>query len=148
MTEQEARAAIVAEARKWIGARWHHGARVRYVACDCGMLIADVFDAAGAVAFQPIGPYSRQHPLHSSEERFLAVVECYAKEIEGQPLPGDIVVWRFGRAFSHGGIVVDWPWVIHAYTGEGVVLCDTSMSHLSRRAVKFFSVFGGEHHGR
>lgn len=143
MTEWEAREAIVLEARKWAGARWHHGARVRYKACDCGMFLADVFDAVGLVKFNDIGPYSRQHPLHRNDERFLAVVEGYAHEIDGPPKPGDIAVWRFGRTFSHGGIVIVWPRVIHAYVGEGVCEADVSMCHLARRPVRFFSVFGG-----
>ncbi|MGH6984585.1 MAG: hypothetical protein ACREEI_10205 [Stellaceae bacterium] len=39
-------------------------------------------------------------------------------------LPADIALWRFGRCFSHGAIVVDWPVVIHAYLGRGCVLED------------------------
>ena len=30
-------------------------------------------------------------------------------------LPGDIVVWRYGRTFAHGGIVTGWPMVVHAF---------------------------------
>lgn len=30
------------------------------------------------------------------------------------PLPGDLVLWRFGRAFAHGAIVAAWPRIIHA----------------------------------
>ncbi len=39
----------------------------------------------------------------------------HAREIEGRPLPGDVVLWRFGRCYSHGAIVIEWPTVIHAY---------------------------------
>ena len=40
------------------------------------------------------------------------------------PQPADFVVFRFGRTFSHGAIVVEWPIVIHAYIPHGVLLSD------------------------
>jgi|SRR5579872_717175 len=67
-------------------------------------------------------------------------------------LPADIALWRFGRCFSHGAIVVDWPIVIHAYLGRGCVLEDAAKAEwLSRigegrdaqarlRPVKFFTL--------
>ena len=67
-------------------------------------------------------------------------------------LPADIVLWRFGRCFSHGAIVVDWPIVIHAYLGRGCMLEDAGKAEwLSRigegrdalarhRPVKFFTL--------
>jgi cell wall-associated NlpC family hydrolase len=42
------------------------------------------------------------------------------------PAPADIALWRFGRCYSHGAIVIDWPLVIHAYAGRGCVLEDAS----------------------
>jgi hypothetical protein len=33
-------------------------------------------------------------------------------------------VFRFGRTYSHGAIVVEWPIVIHAYIPHGVLLSD------------------------
>src|SRR5579864_4635628 len=42
------------------------------------------------------------------------------------PLPADLALWRFGRCFSHGAIVVDWPLVIHAYAGRGCVMEDAA----------------------
>ncbi len=67
-------------------------------------------------------------------------------------LPGDIALWRFGRCFSHGAIVVDWPIVIHAYLGRGCALEDAAsaawLSHIGEgrnaqpklRPVKFFTL--------
>ena len=64
------------------------------------------------------------------------------------PKPADIALWRFGRCFSHGAIVIDWPLVIHAYAGKGCVLEDASRARwlaqrgergtLSPRPVKIF----------
>ncbi len=36
--------------------------------------------------------------------------------------PGDIVLWKFGRCFSHGAIIVEWPTIIHAYVGQRCTL--------------------------
>ena len=71
-------------------------------------------------------------------------------------LPGDIALWRFGRCFSHGAIVVDWPVVIHAYLGRPCVLEDAAkavwLSHVGEsgeagnrpRPRRFFSYWGRE----
>jgi cell wall-associated NlpC family hydrolase len=45
-------------------------------------------------------------------------------EIDAIPQPGDFVVFRFGRTYSHGAIVVEWPIVIHSYIPHGVLLSD------------------------
>ena len=75
-------------------------------------------------------------PLASLEPR---------NDVEG-PLPADIALWRFGRCFSHGAIIIDWPLVIHAYAGRGCVLEDVSRARWlmqlgergATRPVKFF----------
>ena len=71
-------------------------------------------------------------------------------EIAAAPLPADIALWRFGRCFSHGAIVIGWPIVIHAYAGKGCILEDASrarwLSQIGERGsaqprpVKFFSI--------
>jgi cell wall-associated NlpC family hydrolase len=38
--------------------------------------------------------------------------------------PADFIVFQFGRTFSHGAIVVEWPLIIHAYIPHGVTLAD------------------------
>jgi hypothetical protein len=45
-------------------------------------------------------------------------------EIQTPPQPADFIVFRFGRTFSHGAIVVEWPIVIHSYIPHGVLLSD------------------------
>ena len=50
-----------------------------------------------------------------------------SEEVE-TPEPGDMAVWKIGRAYAHGAIVVGWPLVIHAYQPEGrVVESDISL---------------------
>jgi cell wall-associated NlpC family hydrolase len=69
----------------------------------------------------------------------------YTREIEGPPQPGDIALFKFGRVFSHGAVVVAWPRLIHAYWAIGVVWGDAALHPLKRREVRFFTPFGEAH---
>jgi hypothetical protein len=51
------------------------------------------------------------------------------------------VIFKFGRTFSHGAIVVDWPIIIHSYIPHGVLLSDAERDgELIGREIKFFEV--------
>ena len=118
MTDVEARqrAAIVAEARSWIGTPYHNCADIKGVGVDCGMLIVRVFVDAGLCApFDP-RPYPADWHLHRGEERYLGFVFDRCCEVE-KPQPGDVMVLRFGRCYSHGGIVTTAAplTIVHAY---------------------------------
>ena len=102
--DSEQRAAILAEARSWIGTPYHHMADIKGVGVDCAMILVRVFCDLGLVApFDP-RPYTRDWHLHRGEERYLAALLERA-HLVARPEPGDIVVFRYGRCFSHGGIV-------------------------------------------
>lgn len=134
---------IIEEAKRWIGAVWHHAACVPYVAADCGMILIDIYEKCGLLPQRPnVDMYPRDWALHRDEERYLGVCQAHMQEVDA-PLPGDIAVWKIGRCFSHGAIVVDWPMIIHADVVDGVVFADASTGHLSAREVKFFSLFDG-----
>jgi NlpC/P60 family putative phage cell wall peptidase len=120
------RAAVVAEARSWLGTPYHHAARLKGVGCDCLTLIAEVFARAGIVPPVELPHYPPDWHLHRGAERYVEGVLRHAAEVKGPPLPGDVVLWRFGRAFSHGAIAIDWPLVIHAYVGQRVQIEDAS----------------------
>jgi len=145
------REAVIAEAVTWLGTPYHHHGRIKGVGADCAMFPVEVYAAAGILAQDPdIGPYPAQWHLHHDEERYLAAVRLRAAEIDGPPSPGDFAVWKFGRCFSHGGIVIAWPRIIHALMGVGVVLDDAAINQTFRHAdgspreVRFFSLFGEE----
>jgi cell wall-associated NlpC family hydrolase len=113
------RAAVVAEARKWVGTPYHNCADIKGVGVDCGMLLVRVFVDTGLVApFDP-RPYPSDWYLHRSEERYLGFISARVTELLAvvAPRPGDIVVMRFGRCYSHGGIVTRTaPFtMVHAY---------------------------------
>ncbi|MFD2234833.1 NlpC/P60 family protein [Phaeospirillum tilakii] len=122
MTDLEAsqRAAVVAEARSWLGTPYHERGRVKGAGVDCAMLPAEIYAGLGLIGPQDPGYYPPDWHLHRGVERYLAAVERVARLVDA-PLPGDLVMYRFGRAFAHGAIVTGWPTIIHAVKGLGVI---------------------------
>jgi cell wall-associated NlpC family hydrolase len=145
MTEAETRAAIVAEALTWLDTPYHHHARIKGVGVDCAQLPAAIFQAVGLVPdLQP--EYSPQWMMHRDEERYLEWVRPYTREITREELlPGDFVMWKFGRAYSHSAIVIDAPVVIHAVNlARRVELGDMDRdADLLSRPALYFSLFAG-----
>lgn len=140
MPSDQIRSAIVAEAQSWLGTPYHHAARVKGAGVDCAQILIAVYEAAANMP--PIDPaeYPRDWMLHRSEERFLSYVLTRAKKV-ASPKPGDVALYKFGRCFAHGAIVVDWPTVIHADSKVGeVVMADGTQGRLAGREVKFYSV--------
>lgn len=138
------RSSVVAEARKWIGTPYHHQADVLGSGVDCGMLLVRVFVDTGLCdPFDP-RPYANDWMLHRSEERYLGFVFDRTKEVTS-PQPGDVVVYRFGRCYSHGGIVTaaNPLIIIHALKAAKQVIEEEVMTSVALsnpcRAPRFFS---------
>jgi cell wall-associated NlpC family hydrolase len=140
------RAAVVAEARSWIGTPYHNCADIKGVGVDCGMLLVRVFvDLKLCLPFDP-RPYPIDWHLHRSEERYLGFVFDRSAET-ATPLPGDVAVFRYGRCYSHGGIVTKATplRIVHAFYQTRMVIEDD----VSRNAVladparkpRFFSLW-------
>jgi NlpC/P60 family putative phage cell wall peptidase len=136
----DARAAIVAEAQTWLGTPFHHQGRVKGAGVDCAMLLAEIYHRCGLVPYVDPGYYPPDWHLHRDAERYLEKLMPYAHELAGPPAPGDVAVFRYGRTFSHGAIVIAWPRLIHAYWQRGVVWGDATLYPLAARPVKFFGV--------
>jgi cell wall-associated NlpC family hydrolase len=144
MSEHQERALVIAEARSWIGTPYHTQGDVKRAGVDCGMLLVRVFVDCGLVApFDP-RPYPNDWFLHRSEEKYLGFVFDHAKEVES-PFPGDVMVFRYGRCYSHGAIVTHAAplKIIHAYQPAGIVLEETVERNPAlsdpRRKPKFLS---------
>lgn len=136
------RASIVAEAESWLRTPYHHRAHLKGVGVDCAWLLIEVYASLGMIERFDPGEYPMDWMMHRDEERYLHWVEQYGRRVD-VPQPGDIAVWRFGRTFSHGAIVTEWPRVIHAYRRNGMVLYgDGSQGDLAHRELRFYSLFG------
>lgn len=144
MNESSWREAIVAEALTWEGTPYHHRARVKGVGVDCAQYPAAVYHAVGLVPdLRP--QYDSEWFLHRDEELYLEWVRPHAREISREELaPGDFVIWKFGRTFSHGAIVIEPPVVIHAVmAGRAVIRADMDRDEeLRTRPALFFTLFG------
>lgn len=139
------RADVVAEALSWERTPYHSRARIKGVGVDCAQFPAAVYHAVGLIPdLRP--EYSPQWMLHRDEEQFLSWVTPYAREIGRDALgPGDFVIWKFGRTFSHGGIVIDPPDIIHAViAGGAVVRGNMDRDGELQRPARFFTLFGGD----
>lgn len=122
--EQEQRAAFVEAARSWVGTPYHHMGRIKGIGVDCATLIAEAAHEAGLIPKVEIGFYSTQWNLNQTDETYMRVIKEHMREFPGPPLPGDIVVWKFGRTYSHGAIVIKWPIIVHAIIGQKCLLDD------------------------
>jgi cell wall-associated NlpC family hydrolase len=145
MTEAEERAAIVAEALSWSATPYHERAMIKGVAADCALFPFATYLAVGKIPADTEPPeYSSQSMLHEDREHYLGWVRQYAREIERDAvLPGDFAIFRYGRSYSHGAIVIDLPEVIHAVIrGNGVIIGNIDRdTDLATRKVKFFTLF-------
>jgi cell wall-associated NlpC family hydrolase len=123
-TVAAARASVVAAARSFIGTPYHHHGQLKGVGTDCATTIVLVYREAGFTVADP-GQYPQQFFLHRNRELFLEEVEKYAHRVE-VPQLGDLVVFKIGRVYAHGAIVVDpgWPTIVHADAGAGQVIED------------------------
>lgn len=138
----EQRANIVRAAKEWIGTPYHHHGRVKNAGADCAMFPLSVYQECGVLPadYQP-PEYSVQWHLHRTEELYLKEINQFVNEIAGPPAPADFVVFRFGRTYSHGGIVIDWPIIIHAYIPHGVLLSNALRDgELLGRPHRFFEL--------
>lgn len=154
MTEEEGRAALVVEGRTWLGTPYHHGAAVRGSGVDCARVLAEAYFGSGIVERFDILPYRHDWHLHRNEERYLEIVERYLRRAddtedpyEQRPgfvgLPGDILVWRVGRTFSHGALITEWPYILHAYFPSRMVEeVDIRGTPMAERPMRVYSYWG------
>lgn len=124
--EAAERAQVVAAAREWVKTPWKHRSAVLGHGIDCARHLLETGVRSGMVERFDPSFYTRDWHWHRDEERFLDVVRAHASEVgEGQAtikergrefsvLPGNVLIWKNGRTFSHGGVVSEWPMVVHA----------------------------------
>lgn len=147
ITEEEQREAVIQEAMTWLRTPHHNGARMKGHGVDCGQFPIAVYSACGLIPPITTDPYPPDFHMHKDREWYLEIVNTWGRELpEGAPLKkADFVLYKIGRIFSHGAIVIDWPHIIHAYVMQGVTLADGLQGHLGSKhvkGVKFFRLRG------
>lgn len=137
-TEAELRGRIVAEARTWIGTKWHHEARVKGAGVDCAQFLIAVYSGVGLIPAFSTDHYPADWHLHRDEPRFLATLVDYCVGV-AMPEPGDIIMFRFGRHAAHGAIYAGNNLIFHAWRDEGrVTVSDLSNSPLALRVHGYY----------
>jgi cell wall-associated NlpC family hydrolase len=142
-TEADLRNRIIGEALLWDLTPYHTHARVLGVGVDCAQLPAAVYE--GAAVIPHLEPeYSSQWMQHRDEELYLEEIRRWSREIKVEAAqPADLLVWKFGRTFSHSGIIIASGVVLHAWARAGrVVRSDLETEEeLKHRECKAFTVF-------
>jgi cell wall-associated NlpC family hydrolase len=150
--EARGRAAFIDEALSWIGTPFRDCADIKGPngAVDCAMLLVrSAVDSGRIPPFDP-RPYSPRWLVHRSEEKFVGWLEKLGACEVASPRVGDIVLWRFGRTFSHGAVLVNSEEVAHAYGAAGMALVSRLDEPLLRylpvrnipRPVRYFDLWG------
>lgn len=122
-TLEDRRIQVCAEALTWLGTPYHHHAGVKGSGVDCGMLLVRVFGACGLVPAElDPGTYSPDWHMHRGEEKFAQWCERFGVlQLAGAMLPGDVLLYRFGRTYSHGAIYLGNAELVHARRKAGRV---------------------------
>lgn len=121
--EKSKRDEVVKEALSWIGTPYHHRGSVKGIGADCAMMPYMVYRKTVLIPEIEIENYPHDWHLNREAERYLKYLTDHGTEVE-TPLPGDFVIFQFGRCFSHGAVVINWPVVVHAFIKIGTILED------------------------
>lgn len=142
-----ARAQIIAEARTWLGTKWHHQASLKGVGCDCIGLVAGVALACGIAEAQAfyvdweILGYGR----HPDPQMLMRACDRYLdRKADLTAEPADILVMRFEREPQHFGIVTDTTprTMIHSLAGARKVVEHRIDELWQSRVVRVYSFRG------
>ena len=149
MQEAEQRQAVIDEAMTWLKTPHHNGAAIKGAGVDCGQFPLKVFESVGLIPPTETQRYSPQFALNKNEEWYLDYCLRLGKELPAGVMPkkGDFALYRVGRVFSHGAIVIDWPLIIHSYVGVGVTIDHGDKGWMAKnkdgsdRPIKFFTLW-------
>lgn len=141
---QEQRDKIVAEAHTWVGTPYRGWSCMKGCGADCGQLLYGIYRNCGLLPELNLPKdYSIQVAQHRASTEYVDLVAAHMREItEAEVLPGDVVLYKLGLAYAHGGLIVSWPeYVIHAIAHSGVVAHHAAS--FKRAARRFFTLKTG-----
>lgn len=135
-------AAVVAEARRWIGTPYVHQASVRGTGADCLGLLRGVWRALNGPEPQAIPPYTPDWGEVRGQEDLITAGRRWLAAAGPVLAAGDVLVFRMrdGAVAKHVGILAEageMPTFLHAYSGHGVVESPFSEPWARRVAARF-----------
>ena len=116
------RAALITEARSWIGTPFVARAAVKGAGCDCvGLLNACRAYALGK-PLEAMPPYSWDFAANLDQDRIRDTAARLLVPV-ATPQPGDVLIfrWRTCEAWSHAALISGDGVMIHAIPPRGVV---------------------------
>lgn len=115
------RAAIVAEARSWLGTPFMHQGRLKGVAVDCAGLVIGVARELG-LPIVDVGGYGRIPQRAQLEAELAAQMDPVALRELGA---GDVILLRIEREPQHLAIVSELEPLsaVHAFNQKGLARC-------------------------
>lgn len=137
-------AAVVAEARAWIGTPYVHQASTRGAGTDCLGLIRGVWRALKGDEPEPVPAYTPDWGEAGSDELLARVAARHLRRVAPRTAlaPGQVLLFRMqrGAVAKHLGIVAEAgesPSFVHAYDRHGVVESPLSQPWRMRIAARF-----------
>lgn len=136
-------AAIISEARLWIGTPYLHQASVRGAGTDCLGLLRGVWRSVFGEEPETVPAYTADWAEPSRQE---VLLEAAHRRLVPKPVQeaqiGDVLLFRMreGSIAKHLGLqseTGDHPRFIHAYTGYGVIESSLSTPWQRRIAARF-----------
>ncbi|MCW2307886.1 NlpC/P60 family protein [Rhodobium gokarnense] len=122
-TSTVTRAAIVAEARAWIGTPYRHQASRKGVGCDCLGLVRGVWRALYGSEPEDVPAYTADWAEAGGTDTLLAAAERHLVTIDVAAAgAGDVVLfrWRPHLPAKHAAILVGPGRIVHAHEGRSV----------------------------
>jgi cell wall-associated NlpC family hydrolase len=143
-SEADERKAVIAEARSWLHTPWRHACNIKGEAVDCAMFLLESFVRPGIFPRFDPRPYPRDWFMHHSEERFIGwILKFGGVEIPvNKAQPGDVIMYKLGRCYAHGAVLVAPKLVIHSYArNKQVILTETFDPTLATRSPRAFDMW-------
>jgi len=138
------RAAIVAEARDWIGTPYRHQASLKGVGCDCLGLVRGVWRACVGEEPETPPPYAPDWAEARGEEALATAALRHLVPVALSGFkPGDVLLfrWRDGFVAKHVAIVASARTMIHAH--DGAAVCEIALAPWWRRRLAYAFRFPG-----
>ncbi len=138
------RAAIVAEARGWIGTRYRHQASVKGIGCDCLGLVRGVWRNCIGQEPEAPPPYAPDWAEARGEEALASAALRHLVPVDGDAFgAGDVLLfrWRAGCVAKHAAIASGEGTMIHAH--EGASVCEVALAPWWQRRLAYAFRFPG-----
>ena len=138
------RAAIVAEARAWIGTPYRHQASLKGVGCDCLGLVRGVWRALVGDEPQAAPPYSRDWAEAAGEETLALAARAHLIEVDPTAFqPADVLLFRYRERYpaKHAAIATAPGLMVHAH--DGACVAEVAIAPWWRRRLAYAFRFPG-----